>query len=198
MTSVNRIRIGWTGAPVTGGGVSTFYTVGGDVSVFTAALKTFFGSFNALFPSGLTIVYPPGGETLDELSGEVIGTWSMTPLSPTAGAGALQYAAGVGMRVRWNTAAITRGRRVRGSTYLVPIGNLLYGSDGTIDNASLALVQGACATLIASDGGSMRVYSRPVTIEKPAGTFTDYPGSAHPVLSGTAVDQVSWLRSRRT
>lgn len=191
MATISRIRVAWVGSAVTGGGVSTFYSANSDPSALVAALRVFFGSFNGIFPSTMELAYPSGGETLDEATGAVNGAWSMTAPANTIGAGGNNYAAGVGCRVRWNTSAITRRRRVRGSTYIVPIVNTAYVADGTIDNASLALIQGAIPTLLAADGGSIRVYSRPLTT-------TSGDGAAHPITSGTAIDKVSWLRSRRT
>ena len=191
MPTLSRVRVNWIGSAVTGGGVSTFYSTNSDPSALVAALKVFFGSFNGLFPSTMELQYPGSGETIDETSGAVNGAWAITPPSNTIGAGGNNYAAGVGCRIRWNTAAITRRRRVRGSTYLVPIVNTLYDTTGTIDNSSLALIQGAIPTLLAADSGSIRVYSRPQTT-------TSNDGAAHPITSGLAVDKVSWLRSRRT
>lgn len=191
MASLNRIRVQWVGSAVTGGGISTFYTSGGDVLTFTNALKAFFGSFNGIFPSTMELKYSGTGETIESTTGAVTGAWAITPPANTIGAGGNNYAAGVGCRVVWNTSAITRRRRVRGSTYIVPCVNSAYDTSGTIDNASLALIQGAIPTLLAADGGSMRVYSRPLTL-------TSADGAAHAVVSGNAVDKVSWLRSRRT
>lgn len=191
MATLSRVRIGWIGSAVVGGGVSTFYSSNSDPSAFIAALRTFFGSFNGLFPAAVELTYPSAGETIESTTGQVNGVWTSTSLANTVGAGGSAHAAGVGCRIRWETGAITRGRRVRGSTFLVPIVGSLYATDGTIDNASLALVQGAIPTLIAADGGSMRIYSRPS-----ATGGTD--GAAHPVTSGVAVDKVSWLRTRRT
>ena len=191
MTSIARVRVEWIGSAVTGGGVSTFYTSNLAPLAFVTALRTFFGSFNGIFPSTMELKYPGSGELVDDTTGAIAGAWAITAPGNTIGAGGNNYAAGVGARVRWETGAVTRRRRVRGSTYIVPCVNTAYDTSGTIDNASLALIQGAIPTLLAADGGSMRIWTRPRTT-------TSNDGVAHPVVSGTAVDKVSWLRSRRT
>lgn len=191
MATLSRVRIAWVGTTSVGPGVSTFYSSNSDPAAFITALRTWFGAFNGLFPLGTVIKFPSAGETIESTDGAINGAWTMTPLADLTGVGGATYAAGVGLRVSWNTAGITRRRRVRGSTFLVPIASSLYQNNGTIDDASLALVNGAIPALIAADGGSMRVYSRPSAVGA-----TD--GAAHAVLSGNAPDKVSWLRSRRT
>lgn len=191
MATLARVRLLWTGTTVVGGGVSTFYCSNSDPSAFISALRTFLGSSNGIYPAGTVIKFPSGGETIESSDGAINGAWTMTPLADLTGAGGATYAAGVGIRVTWNTAGITRRRRVKGSTFLVPVTSTIYASDGTIDNASLALVNGAIPTLVAADGGSFRIWSRP---SAPGAT----DGAAHAVLSGNAPDKVSWLRSRRT
>jgi len=192
MADIARVRFVWSGTPLVGGGVSTFYTSNLAPATFTTAVRTFLAACGGLFPAGTTITPPSGGELIDENTGALSGVWTMTPgaaLSGSGGAGA--YAAGVGMRVRWNTAGVTRGRRVRGTTYLLPAMASTYQSDGTIADSNVALVQTAADTLVAADSGSMRIWSRP-------STSGGSDGASHAVTSSTVPDAVTWLRSRRT
>lgn len=191
MATINRIRFAWTGSAVTGGGVSTFYSEGGDVAVATAAIRAFYFSMAGLFPASLEIVAPAGGETLDAVSGAVNGVWSTTPPATVVGSGSTSHAKGVGMRVVFNTNAITRRRRIRGCTYLVPIVASAFDTDGTILPGNITGITTAAATLIAADGGSLRVYTRPRT-------KVSNDGATHAITSATVPDKVSWLRSRRT
>lgn len=191
MATISRIRFEWIGTTTVGGGVSTFYSSNSDGSALAGAARSFFVSLVTLLPTGTVIRCPSGGETLDDVTGAVNGVWSMTPGADVIGTQDGKYAAGVGMRVVWNTAGITRRRRVRGSTYLVPLASMLYQADGTIDGPSVAAAQAAATTLAAADGGSMRIWSRPQTA-------TSGDGASHAVLSASAVDKVSWLRTRRT
>lgn len=176
---------------MTGGGVSTFYTSNSDPSAFITALQFFYSSMSLRFPPSVTITAQPAGETIEVESGAINGAWAFTPPAAVNGTGSTSYAAGVGARVTWNTTAITRRRRVKGSTYLVPVVGTAYDTDGTLSSATVTAIQGAASTLIAADGGSMRVYTRPQTVES-------NDGAAHAVTSATAIDRVSWLRSRRT
>ena len=190
MATISRIRFAWTGSAVAGGGVSTFYSSNSDPSVLATAIRTFYVSSAGQFPATLEIACPSGGETIDEVSGAVNGAWSMTPGANVIGAGGTNYAAGVGMRCVFNTGAVVRRRRIRGSTYLVPLVSGAYDTSGTITNATLSPIVTALATMVAADGGSLRVYTRPQTT-------TSNDGAAHAVTSAVAVDKVSWLRSRR-
>ena len=191
MATASRIRFEWFGTTIDGGGVSTFYSANSDPSALSTAIRTFFSVALAYLPLGTVISPPSGGDTFESTTGILNGAWSMTPGAALTSSAGGQYAKGVGMRVKWNTTGITRGRRVRGTTFLVPLVAGLYDSNGTIADTTITALQTAADTLIAADGGSMRVYSRP----SGAGA-TD--GALHAVTSAQVVDQVSWLRSRRT
>jgi len=108
--------------------------------------------------------------------------------------GTANFANGVGIRVKWSTAGIYRGRRVKGSWFGVPLVSGVYLSDGTIDNATVATFQAAATALIAANPGLL-VYSRKAAADAHHGA-TD--GEFNVITAGTAVDKVSWLRSRRT
>jgi hypothetical protein len=115
----------------------------------------------------------------------------MTTPTAVAASGSSNWASGVGCRQRWLTAGITRGRRVRGSTFLVPLGQNLYDGTGSIADATVTALATAANTLRAADSGSMRIYSRPTSA-------ANADGVAHAVTGSDLPDRVSWLRSRRT
>lgn len=181
----------WSGAAVVGGGLSTFYSSNSNAATLAAAVRTFFSNVVFLFPDDLTIAVQGGGDTIEDSTGAINGSWTMTPPSQVVGTGTANYAMGVGGRVRWATNGITRGRRVKGTTFLVPFTVNNYSGDGTIDGATLTAVQSAVDVLAAADSGSLRIWSRP-------STSGGSDGASHAVTAGTFVDSVSWLRSRRT
>jgi len=190
MATLNRFRVGWVGVPVVGGGVSTFYSESGDVSVFNSALRAFFVAAGPHVATGVVWTFPASGDTIDEATGEINGSWSAPVLSNVNASGSSNWAAGVGCRVVWSTAGITRGRRVKGSTYVVPLGANLYDGTGTIAAGVLTDLTNAGNTLRAADGASMRVYTRP-------NTALGASGAGHAVTAASAPDAVTWLRSRR-
>lgn len=190
MPTLSRVRVGWTGVPVVGGGVSTFYSSNSDPSAFNTALRAFFVTVGAHLATGVVITFEAAGDTIDEATGEINGSWSMTVPNNVVASGSANWAAGVGARVVWATAGITRGRRVKGSTYLVPIGANLYDGTGSISAGALTDMQSAANTLRAADSGSMRIYTRP-------NAALGSSGAAHAVTGSTVPDAVTWLRSRR-
>lgn len=174
---------------MTGGGISTFYSDPADGTPVLSSLVTFFTAIKGLFPSGITWTIPDGGDLLNPANGELTGTWSESgggQVTSSGGSGA--YAAGVGARVVWRTAAVRGGRRVRGSTFLCPLIASQYESNGTLANAAVSTMEGAAQTLIATATGIV-VWSRP----RPA-----LAGAMVPISSAVVPDKVSWLRSRRT
>jgi hypothetical protein len=191
MTTLARIRVEWTGAAVVGGGVSTFYSSNANPATLATAIRTFFSNVVFLFPTSTSILVIGNGDTIVAETGALNGTWTMTQPAVVVGTGTGNWAAGVGARVRWNTNGLTRGRRVKGSTFLVPLTTNNYATDGTIDATTAASTQSAVTVLAAADSGSMRIWSRPSA--PGAGD-----GAAHAVTTGTFVDAVTWLRTRRT
>lgn len=189
MTTVNRVRVEWTGPAVAGPGVSTFYSVGVG-SNLSDALLAYFGNIKTAFPTGVTWRVPSSGDTLDDNTGEINGTWSGATGGTVSGSSASQYAAGVGYRVVWDTAGLTNGRHVRGSTYMVPITANFYDTSGTIDDSVLGAQLTAAQNLLAALGPEEMVVLTRLTAA--------HSGTSHPVTGVSIPDKVSWLRTRRT
>lgn len=188
MANLARVRTVWSGSPVVGPGVSTFYFTEAS-SGFVAAVSAFFVSLAARVPSVVTFTTLNTGDLVDIDTGALTGTWTdgTTGTANTSGSGV--YAAGVGARVRWSTSGIRNGRRVRGSTFLCPLVGSAFQADGTIDGTVWTSLQSAANTLYGATAPNMRVWSRPV-----AGAG----GQANTVIGADVPDKVSWLRSRRT
>ncbi len=190
MTTLERYRVAWTGTTVIGGGVSTFYTGAGQAAVFQPALKTFFTALKTICPTGTTWTVPTAGETIDDNTGEVNGTWSAGSGGGIFATNSTEYAMGVGARIVWETAGMTGGRRVRGSTYIVPLGSNQWENNGTLSAACLTSLFAAANTLRSSiPAEEMVVLTR---------LRSTTSGTSHGVLSAEVPDKVSWLRTRKT
>jgi len=189
MANLIKQQVTWTGTSVTGGGISTFY-FDGAVAGSTAKLTTFFTAISSGMPSGITWHIPNTGDLIDVATGSITGTWTDGTPGTVTGAGSSLFAAGVGCRIVWNTAGIRGGRRVRGTTFVVPIMAASYQTDRSIDNGVVAAVQSAASTLGTSGTNPLVIYSRPTTAHP--------VGPQQTVTGATVPDQVSWLRSRRT
>lgn len=191
MAALQRLRVEWSGSGVTGPGLTTFYFDGAAVA-FSDSVETFFNAIKANIPSDVIITVPSNGDIIEETSGDLIGVWSEPGTGGTiTGTFAGDYAQGVGVRVVWQTSGIYRGRRVKGSTFLVPIGGALFGTNGLLDPATQAIFAAAAAALVTAEP-TLAIYSRKSDVT-PA---TD--GQRNVVVGSTVPSQVSWLRSRRT
>lgn len=187
MANLVRVRSEWTGSPIVGPGVTTWYFAE-TATGFLADLNVFWGNVGNRFPVGLTVVTQNTGDLIDIDTGALSGTWTdgVTSSVNTSGTGA--YAGGVGARIKWATSGVRNGRRVRGSTFLVPLLAASYAVDGTIDGSILGSLQGFANTLYTNTAGDMRIYSRP---------SGGQAGQASTVTGVVIPDKVSWLRSRR-
>lgn len=189
MASIARLRVEWSGTGIQGTGLSTFYFNPSNTGAATA-VKAFFTALNpVLWPAGLTITVPPGGDIIDDATGVLSGAWTDAGTGGTiTGTGSGTYSLGVGMRVKWGTNGIFRGRRVQGSTFIVPIMGAIFDSNGTIANATVTSSSAAAQTL-ATSAPQFKVWSRP---------GPTWSGTSNNMTSGTVPDKVSWLRTRRT
>lgn len=168
--------------------MSTFYTEG-DGAGLAAAVRTFFSTCKDAIKSGVTWSFPSGDVILDSSTGAVTGVWTGGALANVTSNGNAAFASGVGMRVVWETAGHTNNRRVRGSTYLVPLDINGYQTDGSITDATVTTVTTAANGLRTVVGSTPCIWHRPVDGAN---------GVSHPVTAVTVPDKVTWLRSRRT
>jgi len=188
MANLARVRTVWSGTGVVGPGVSTFYFSEAG-SGWVSALNSFWTALAASFPSTITWSTASSGDLIDVATGGLAGTWNDGTSWSAVGTSVSQYAAGVGCRVKWATGGIRNGRRVNGSTFIVPIDGNKYDAQGTIGAAHVTTYQTAAAALVSHAGSELVIYSRP---------SGGQPGMASVVTNSSVPDQVAWLRSRRS
>lgn len=192
MPDIERIEVTWTGN-VTGDGISVFYAPAGTTTA-PAAIKAFFTTLAGWMPTGMAWDIPVTGDTIDDGTGELTGVWAHAGGGTVSSSGGTAARAqGVGMRIKWFTGGIVHGRRVQGSTFIVPLMTTAYETDGTLTSAVTGNAVSALNTLISAT--DTVIWSRPFSgsTGNPARA-----GSSHTVIAGTVPDKVSWLRSRRT
>lgn len=189
MANLKRLRAAWSGNGVVGPGVSTFYFTA-TATGFPADLQTFFQAVKSNFPSSVTITVPNTGDTIDETTGALQGVWTDAGGSTTVGTGSGAFAGGVGMRCRWITGGIHNGRRVIGTTFLAPMVNLAWDTDGTPGAATVSGIQTAASALVSAVTPDMVIWSKPTP---PSGS----DGESNAVVAALVPDAISWLRSRR-
>ena len=198
MVQVAKVVVNWTGfagAP----GYTNFYwgdLGGGDVSQATAdgaaaKVDTWLGTLVALLPTAVTVQVNPSVEVHDQATGDLVGYYQV-PAKPTrVGNNTLAYSAASGAVINWYTNGIKNARRVRGRTFIVPVGGETLQSNGSLDDTKAQLLRTATGNLIAASGVSvLGVYSRPTKAAPTSGKWFS-------VSSFTVPDKVAVLRSRR-
>ena len=195
MTTLRRVRVTISGLKVVGAGVATFYTAG-DASALTSALRDFYSTIATTTPSGVSFDFPMSGEELDSATGNLLGTWTGPARATVTGTNAGTFTLGVGGRVTWLTAGTVRNRRVRGTTYLVPLAHGAYDTSGLLTPDTASYFEGAAAALSSVSGAALDIWSRPIpaTVGGPPAAA----GQANEVTGVLVSRQVSWLRTRRT
>jgi hypothetical protein len=177
-----------TGSAVVGPSVTTFYAQD-DVVDWPGKVRAFLEGCAGTLVSGTTWSVPNGGDIIDPENGKLTGVWTSGAVpAPVVGASAGTYAQGVGAQVRWRTTGIVAGRRVVGSTFIVPLTSGAFETNGTLLAAVVTASNSAAAAYISSTAGAV-IWSRPTP---------DRVGSQHLITSGFMPDRTSWLRTRRT
>ena len=184
MTEIYRVRSIWTGFPG-GPGVTTMYFL--DTATAVGSIHTFWGVVAAKLPNDVHIQVENAGDILEDSTGALTGAWSSSAVSSVAGAMSDAYSAPSGAVVDWNTETIAGGRRLRGRTFIVPLGGPNYQTDGSLATLTVSALQGAADDLVASQSASFVIWHR--------GTGSD--GSSGLVTSAKVPDLAAVLRSRR-
>ena len=155
----------------------------------SVAATGLFTAVRGLIPSGTSLFIPNGGDTIDELTGTLTGTWGTSGGTTITGSGSGSFPGGVGARIVWETDTIRGGRRVRGSTFIVPLIVTAFEANGTLTAATITTLQSGISDFLVQVPTQARIWSRP----RPG-----LAGAGVQVARGVAPDKVSWLRSRRT
>jgi hypothetical protein len=195
MLVMRRVPVSWTTGPG-GSGVSVFYT--GDSDDVTVQLGTFFNAIKAQMPTGVTWTIPASGDKLQDEDGELAGAWSGGTQATIVGTSNQPYAAGTGAYIRWLTGAVVDKHKLQGRTFLVPLANTAYWTDGEIVSSSLTILQNAATALAAA--------SKLIVWHRPRKAYTSPDGTSHPervgtnrlVIAATVPNKVTSLRSRRS
>lgn len=197
MTTLYRSRTTFTGFPG-GPGVATMYFL--DNATFVDSLFTFWGDLVGSMPTDVHVQVENVGDVINDVNGELIGSWSQDPVDELVGTSASSYAAPAGAAVSWICDAVLDGHRVVGRTFIVPIAGPNYFTDGSLLDDFVDLVEGSATDLIAAQSESFVVWHRPfpgraATDTKPAKPAHD--GDNALVTSANCADRVAILRSRR-
>lgn len=201
MANVGLVTSAWSGT--TGGpGVTTLAVQTDTADEITASeaqamvnrVRTFWDSLKGVLPNEVTITVSPTIDQFDVASGTLL-TSTNAATAPTGVTGTQTggFAGGVGARIDWETGAVSRGRRVRGRTYVVPAVAAVFDIDGSLTTANQTAITTPATALIA---GMVTDLNRLVVWQKP-NSEAGYVGSTFIVSNARVPDKSAILRSRR-
>lgn len=190
---LHRVVVEWSGSSVVGRAVNVLhFDATEQPAPDVAAIAAAYQGMSAQLPTGVTIRVPGSGDTIDDTTGDLTGVWTATTPAAVNGGVVPQAAAGVGACVTWTTGGIVSGaagpRRLRGRTFLVPLANACFDSDGTLTTVARQDIVDFGIDMIAV--GGFGIWHRPTS----AGASD---GTSYAVLSSSVRDKVAILTSRR-
>lgn len=161
-----------------------------DLDAIPVKVRTFFNAIAIYLPSGVSVGFPGLVDEFDTATGELLDTHNVPVSAVVNGSSSGNYSSAAGACVNWHATGIVNGRRLRGRTFLVPLGATALGNDGTLNDTARTNIQAAATVLADSTSGlDLAVWHRPT----PAGN----DGAAGTVASATVKDKTAILRSRR-
>lgn len=189
-----RVVAHWGGGKIGTGFTNLFFTEGvGTAQAAADAARAFFftsyGPAGVRLPSNINIVFDGAVDVIDVVDGTLASTIPVTAPLPVTGGDTGHYSALSGACVTWLTGALVGGRRVRGRTFLVPLGAAGLDTDGTIDTSTVTAINTASAALIAATP-ELTIWRRPTTTAAA-------DGAAFPVVASRLADKAAYLTSRR-
>lgn len=200
--TIQRMRVGLGGLRGLPGLTTFYFSVASSHSV---AVGAFFDAVKAFLPIGMTVDVPSSGDIIDDTTGTITGTWTGPTIAGITGTNVSGYAAPAGAAVTWRTGFVHNGHRVRGRSYIVPIGADNFAVDGTLIPVFVSNLTTYATSLIAATSLNMVIWSRP---RAATSSWTHVQGRLHPakvflpgthsqVLSATVTDAAAILTSRR-
>lgn len=192
--SVYRVKCRWTGFTGAPGytilhfDAPTEPTEAGAEAVADAA-HGFIQDCASNMPTAVKLTIETAVEVIDQTTNQLETIFTVPSGVQLAGTLAGGFSSATGACITWETGEVKNGRRVRGRTFLVPLGGSCYDTDGTLTSATLTDLQNAASGLSAG-GFTFGVLSRP---SGPGAS----DGSFHTVSSGRVNDKTAILTSRR-
>lgn len=183
---------GFTGSP----GYTNLYFINPEVPTLAirnttaGRVRTWFEAIKTTLPSTVNVAYPSEMEQLETETGTLMASLPIDALANTVGTLVGNFASPTGACVNWTTSLIVNGRKLRGRTFLVPMGSAAFQTDGTLKDSDRTAIVTASNTLCSfQDNLVLGVWHRP------APGAAD--GVAAQVASASVKDKAAVLRSRR-
>jgi hypothetical protein len=209
MAGMARVTINWTGFLGAPGYTNLYFrdfsgTGEPDQAIADGAVAkvhTWIQAWDDGLPNTVTLTIDPSVEVIEETTGEMVAFFTTVPGAPNVGGSTMPYSAASGACVNWYTDGVRNGRRIRGRSFMVPIGSNGMENNGTLNGTALTSWRTATGILIDGTGtGDLGVWARPTPILDGEGNPTgehNPDGEWSVVTSYTIPDKAAVLRSRR-
>jgi len=186
---LSRVVLEWAGPQIKGRAVSVLHFYSSTPTApNVVSLQSQLGFLGEILPTGCTITVPTSGDVIDPTTGALTDVWTGSTTSAVAGAAGAAAAAGVGGCITWDTGAVLGGKRLRGRTFIVPMGANSYDTDGTLTTTAKGKIDQAAAGIRGLAG--FAIWKRPTAPGASDGGYATV--AAHRVA-----DKVAILTSRR-
>jgi hypothetical protein len=197
MTDLYRLKVTWSG--FSGGPATSAFHFN---SIPTpASVKTFFTSIKNYFPSVVQWSIAGSGDTFDDATGDITGSWSGGgDLSEAGSVATAPYVAPAGILVRWTTASVIASHHLQGRLFLVPCVSAVFDQTGTPQEAVRSTIATAASALTSAASGHHVVWARPVEARAATAKLkarAARAGSFGLVTGAQVPDKAVVLRSRR-
>lgn len=154
-------------------------------------VQTFWNAVNDFLPNDVTLTIESTVDVLEHSTGELVNSFSAPTAPVITGLDAGAYAAASGAVISWRTGTIRNGRRIRGRTFLVPMGSGAFGINGGIQPSIVTSLQNAANALLANTGTpDLYIWARPTAPGALDGSLGLVTGASVPSVGAV-------LRSRR-
>lgn len=199
MPEILKAKINWTGFIGAPGYTNLYFSEFNETGYTQAhadgvALKasTFANQLRDFLPSAVTVNMDPTVEIIQSDTGNLVGFFSTTPIAGGVGALTGTYSATSGACIAWGTNGVRNSRRVRGRTFVVPLGNSAYESNGTLAAGTISALTSYANALKnnTTAPGDFGIWARPTGPDA-----TD--GEWFAVETVSVKDKAAVLRSRR-
>jgi len=193
-----RAKMTWTGFVGSPGYTNMYFLDPDPISASgleqtAVRLHNFWDAIDGYLPSSVRINLPTVLEEVATATGELLAEHPFEPGTVIAGSGTASFASPAGACINWNTAGLINGRRIRGRTFIVPMHDGGYQSDGTLADAARTAIANAANTY-ANAGPGLGIDG--AIWHRPSGPGAS-DGAAAGITSATVRDRVAILRSRR-
>lgn len=206
MASIAKVLINWTGFIGAPGYTNLYFrnaTPGIiDQSVVDNAVskvEALVTAIRPVLPNTVTIGTNASVEEINDATGELVAFWTGTVAAPVVGGQLAAYSAASGAVMNWSTNTVRNGRRIRGRTFIVPLGGSSFDTNGTLDSSELTILQNAATALRAASGAArLVIWARPVPEQPGPPVVPAVAGASAEVTSSNVPDMGAILTSRRS